>query len=100
MGSEVWFHGYEAAYNEADDKAAELIAQHDAEIERYRYELKKEIERRTVAEGQNIKLKKAIAPFAEAGKWIWRYNSNYSSGAEASVLISDLVKAHITIKTM
>ncbi len=44
MGSEVWFNGYEVAYNEADDKAAELIAQHDAEIERYRYELKKEIE--------------------------------------------------------
>ncbi len=100
MGNEVWFAGYEAAYNEADGKAEQLIADHDAEIERYRNELRKEVERRMVAEGQNIKLKKAIAPFAEAGKWIWRYNSNYSTDAEASVLISDLVKAHITIKTM
>lgn len=100
MGSEVWFAGYEAAYNEADDKVSDIIAEHEKEIEQFRYKLAQETMRRITAEGEAVKLKKAIAPFAEAGKWIWRYNSNYGVKDEASVMVSDLVRAHIIMKEL
>ena len=70
------------------------------EIDRMRADLAKEIERRIVAEQHNRKLLKAIAPFADAGKWIWRYKNHYSKTEEAGILVSDLVAAYIAVKNL
>lgn len=70
------------------------------EIDRMRADLAKEIERRIVAEQHNRKLLKAIAPFSDAGKWIWRYKSHYSKTEEAGILIDDLVRAYIAVKNL
>jgi len=70
------------------------------EVEKIRADLAKEIERRIVAEQHNRKLLKAIAPFSDAGKWIWRYKGNYSKTEEAGILVSDLVAAYIAVKNL
>jgi hypothetical protein len=70
------------------------------EVERMRADLAKEIERRTVAEIQTKKLLNAIAPFSDAGKWIWRYKGNYSKTEEAGILVSDLVSAYVVVKNL
>lgn len=70
------------------------------EVEKIRADLAKEIERRIVAEQHNRKLLKAIAPFSDAGKWIWRYKGNYSKTEETGILVSDLVAAYIAVKNL
>ena len=70
------------------------------EIERMRADLAKEIERRTVAEIQAKKLLSAIAPFSDAGKWIWRYKGNYSKTEETGILVSDLIAAYVVVKNL
>ena len=70
------------------------------ELERMRADLAKEIERRIVAEGQAKKLLNAIAPFSDAGKWIWRYKGNYSKTEETGILVSDLVAAYVVVKNL
>lgn len=70
------------------------------EVEKIRADLAKEIERRTVAEIQAKKLLNAIAPFSDAGKWIWRYKGNYSKTEETGILISDLVAAYVVVKNL
>lgn len=70
------------------------------EIDRMRADLAKEIERRIIAETQAKKLLKAITPFSDAGKWIWRYKGNYSKTEETGILVSDLVAAYIAVKNL